>query len=126
MKQKNAGKTPTAMAPTDTPALLDRTHVALRDLVTSNKIDEYDYFKALVALASRWIVLEMNEDAVELICELTPAYIDVGLPVQMVQDENFRVVAHSVAAALSQHSPDMTDEDVRLAILLTSKPKAQA
>jgi hypothetical protein len=36
------------------------------------------------------------------------------------------LVARAVAGALSEHSPDMTEEDVRLAILLTSKPKAQA
>jgi hypothetical protein len=70
--------------------------------------------------------LERNEDAVELVCELTPAYIEVGLPFQMVEDESFCLVARAVAGALSEHSPDMTDEDVRLAILLTSKPKAQA
>jgi hypothetical protein len=110
----------------DTPQLLDRTHVALRDLLVKNQIDEYDYFKAIVSLAARWIVLEMNEDATELICELTPAYIEVGLPFQMVEDGSFRELAHFVARALSQSSPDMTDEDVQWAILLSSKPKARA
>ncbi len=134
MRRKPPGKTATEKPPAavseelrpDTPALLDRTHVALRDLLVKNQIDEYDYFKALIALASRWIVLEMNEDAAQLICELSPGYIEFGMPFQMVEDENFRVVAHSVAQVLHAHSPNMSNDDVAYAILLTSKPKAQA
>ncbi len=110
----------------DTPLLLDKTHVALKDLLLKNQIDEYDYFKALVALAARWIVLEKNEDARELVSELSPGYIEVGLPFQMVEDTSFRLVAYAVAKALSANSPEMSDEDVRLALMLTSKPKAQA
>jgi hypothetical protein len=110
----------------DTPEKLDESHVALRDMWQSGQLQEHDYFRGLVALAARWILLGKHEDAVSLVCELTPDFIRYGMPHEMQQDESFRKVAFPIAQALAKTLPDVDEEDVRLALMLVERPVAQA
>lgn len=110
----------------DDPKTLDETHVALRNLYRNGQIEEQDYFKGIIGLAARWILLGRREDAISLVCELTPDYVRVGMPYQMSQDEDFRVVAHSIAEAVALILPDMDEDDVQIALMLTEKPVAKA
>lgn len=129
MRQKPPGKTPTAAAPElteDTPEILDRFHLSLRDLLEKGDLHEHDYFKGIISLAVRWISIGREEDAVRLVGELTPEYVKHGMPLQMATDETFRVVAHTVAQTLDGYSPDMDDDDVKLALMMLERPKAQA
>jgi hypothetical protein len=44
----------------------------------------------------------------------------------MELDDDFRLVAHQVAAALSERPLDMDDDDVQLTLLLLERPAAKA
>jgi hypothetical protein len=110
----------------DTPEILDQTHVALRKMLIGGQISEEVYARNAISLALRWVLLGRAEDASAMVCELTPKYVREDLAVQMVLDDDFRIVAHQVAAALAERPLDMDDDDVQLALLLLERPAAKA
>jgi hypothetical protein len=110
----------------DTPILLDSIHISLRDLYRQEKLAEDLYFKGLVGLALRWMLLSRREDALSLVGELPPSYVAISMPFQMACDETFHKVSHGLAEMLAEGLPDLTDEDVRIALMLIKKPVAQA
>jgi len=131
MRRKLTGKKPTDESPKselrlDDPATLDKIHVALRTMLKSGEIHGYDYYKALVDLAARWILLGRREDAVSLICELSEDYVEHGMPAQMEADPKFKRKAHAVAAWLDPTITDISDDDVELSAMLLKTPVAKA
>jgi hypothetical protein len=110
----------------DTPKMLDETHVALRKMLLSKQIKEEVYAKNIVAIALRWIILGRIEDANAMICELTTEYLTEDLPRQMLEDDDFRVVAHQVAETLGSMPMDLDEDDAELAPMLIGRPDAKA
>jgi hypothetical protein len=131
MRRKPAGKNPTAENPKseaklDDPETLDKVHVALRTMFRKGELDAHDYYKSLMDLIARWILLGRREDAVSLLCELPEDYIAHGMPFQMEQDPQFKIKAHAVAAYLEPTIPQIDTDDVELAAILLKKPVAKA
>ena len=105
---------------------LDGCHVALRQLLRDKKILEDVYYKGLVELAARWIELGEREDAVSLVCELTPDYVAHTMPAQIKEDPEFAKRAMFVAAYLDNGLPVLDEDDVKVALMLLKKPVAKA
>lgn len=130
MRRKLAGKNPTDENPKSAklydPQALDQFHVTIRNMLRAGEIHEHDYFQSLINLAARWLLLGRREDAVSLLCELTPEYMEHGLPFQMKQDELFKRKAFAVASYLAPDISDVSDDDVALATMLLKAPVAKA
>lgn len=110
----------------DTPELLDQTHVALRQMLATHQIPDDVFYKNVVMVAARWILIDRVEDASAMVCELPPDYVAHTLPSQMKEDPSFRKVAHRVSVSLSALPLDLDDDDVQLALMMLERPKAKA
>lgn len=109
-----------------TPESLAGCRLALRSLFLNRQIDEPTYFKGLIDLAFRWVELGDREQVVSLFSDVTPEYIDYALRSHIQEDAEFAAHALVVATYIDGNTPNVEDDDVKIALMLLEKPVAKA
>jgi hypothetical protein len=107
----------------DNPAGLDAAEAALRSLRNQQQINEAEFFRGLVKVAYGWIGLGNKEQACSLLGNLTHEYVDVILPLQMIEDPNFAAQAAAVGAATRG---EMDDSEAEIDFVMLTKKPAEA